>query len=356
MDGKGGTLTTMNSMPTPRRAPQPSSQGRTDSSASSETLPIPFVRRAFDQHVLVAPRHAPGQIPADIAAITCYFNPCNYETPKRNFRRFVQGMHEQRVPFFVIELAFDQQPFFLRPNEVTLQLRGGDVLWQKERLLNILLDHVPEQFTKIAWIDADMEFENPEWACEASQCLNEFSVVQLFDQCFHLSKCGDVESVCNGVAYAVQHGIRNANNLGIAHPGFAWAARRDLLHRHGLLDTNIVGGGDSLMVLAMYGWWDHSNVRKYNPAMREVWRTWAEPIWREVRGHVGYVPGRVRHLWHGTRVNRRYTERVYCLTRNNFDPRTDIGLDDSGLWRWTSDKPSLHQEVKRYFWNRREDQ
>ncbi len=327
-----------------------------DPPVSGETLASPSVDRAFDPHLIVAPRHAPGRIPADIAAITCYFNPCNYETPKRNYRRFVQGVREQRVPLFVIELAFDQQPFFLRPHEATRQLRGGDVLWQKERLLNILLDHVPQQFTKIAWIDGDLEFENPEWAWDASQRLTEYPVVQLFDRCVYLNKYGEVELERAGVAYAVQHRFPNARNFGAAHPGFAWAARRDLLRRHGLLDTNIVGGGDLLMAVAMYGWWDHSNLRVYNGPMIELWRKWAEPVWRDVQGHVGYVSGRVRHLWHGSRANRHYAERVHCLTRNDFDPRTDIRLDENRLWRWTSDKSSLPQELKQYFRDRREDQ
>lgn len=304
----------------------------------------------------VLPRHAPRLSRPDLAAITCYFNPCGCEALKRNYQRFAANLRTQQVPLYSIELAFDNQPFFLAANQTTIQTRGGDLLWQKERLLNLLLERVPRHFIKIAWLDADVCFRNPSWLGDASRALDQFPLIQLFEQAALLSPDGHVDELRNGVAFSVAHQLSHAKHFGIAHPGFAWAARRDLLRDHGLLDHHIGGGADSLMVLAAYGWWDHPYLQVYNRAMRDAWLVWAKPFHRDVKGLVGYIPGVVAHLWHGSRANRRYNERVQCLARHDFDPCTDLELDARGLWRWSSLKPGLHEEIKQYFFERREDQ
>jgi hypothetical protein len=38
-----------------------------------------------------------------------------------------------------------------------------NVLWQKERLLNLALQRLPEHCTKVVWLDADTFFTNPNW-------------------------------------------------------------------------------------------------------------------------------------------------------------------------------------------------
>ena len=294
-------------------------------------------------------------LPGRLAVITCYFNPCGYQSLKRNYLRFAAGMRERQIPLYTIELAFGDQPFFLKPAERVIQVRSGDVLWQKERMLNRLLETVPDGFDKIAWVDADLIFTNPRWADDASRLLEEYPVVQLFEQAVQLTKDDQPGEVRNGVAFAVAHGLKDAQHLGISHPGFAWAARRDLLARHGLLDDNIIGGGDSMMVYAMFGWLDNPYLGRYSDAMRRSFRAWAEPFWAEVRGRVGCVPGRVLHMWHGRRADRMYDERVTWLKQHDFDPRADLIPAGNGLWRWAPGKDALHELIRDYFPRRRED-
>jgi hypothetical protein len=38
-----------------------------------------------------------------------------------------------------------------------------------------------------------------------------------------------------------------------------------------------------------------------------------------------------------------------------FDPGTDIALDDNGVWRWNSERAAMHDYVRGYFADRRED-
>lgn len=166
---------------------------------------------------------------------------------------------------------------------------------------------------------------------------------------------GHVSDIRRGVAHAVSNQFPNAANFGHSHPGFAWAARRELLDRHQLLDHHVTGGGDSLMAIAMYGWWNHPLLSCYGPTMQEAFFAWAEPLFADVRGRVGCVPGRLRHFWHGSRSNRQYNKRTGWLLQHGFDPRVDLELNRSGTWSWATAKPALHEQIARYFFARRED-
>ncbi len=82
---------------------------------------------------------------------------------------------------------------------------------------------------------------------------------------------------------------------------------------------------------------------------------WARPYFDRVRGNVGYVGGRVLHLWHGDFKDRQLAARHERLKEFDFDPFDDVALDANGCWRWNSDKPAMHQWVRRYFESRNED-
>jgi hypothetical protein len=43
------------------------------------------------------------------------------------------------------------------------------------------------------------------------------------------------------------------------------------------------------------------------------------------------------------------------LFENDFDPAADITAAENGSWRWATDKSALHEAVRLYFRNRRED-
>jgi len=303
------------------------------------------------------PRRAPpAPLQQRLAVVTSYFNPCNYRSLRRNYLRFAADMRRQRVPLFTVELAFRDQPFMLRSGSRQVQVRATDVMWQKERLLNLLIERLPDSFDQVAWIDADVRFDTDWWLVDASRVLEEKPVVQLFQHAELLDARDEVAQVRPGVAYAVANRLPQATHFGHAHPGFAWAARRDVLARHGLLDHHIAGGGDSLMVIAMYGWWNHPTLRCYSPAMLDAYFAWAEPFFAQVWGSVGSVPGRLRHFWHGSRNDRQYVERNHWLLEHHFDPRSDLALNDSGTWSWRSDKMALQEQIEQYFYARREDQ
>ena len=121
---------------------------------------------------------------SDVWAITSYFNPTGSHRRRVNFEVFRQKLN---VPFVVVELATDQ-PFELGPHDapIVVQIRSSSVLWHKERLLNIAVQHVPRRISNIAWIDCDVIFGNDSWAEEASKALCKSALVQPFDYVFNL--------------------------------------------------------------------------------------------------------------------------------------------------------------------------
>ena len=138
--------------------------------------------------------------------------------------------------------------------------------------------------------------------------------------------------------------------------GFAWAAPRALLERHGLYDARAGGGGDRAILCAALGQFDYCvNSQVMNDRSIEHYRAWGDRFYADVRAKIGYIEGCIFHLWHGTIDSRQYLERHRELAKYGFDPFADIALDPNGCWRWNSDKPGLHHYMRSYFAARNED-
>ncbi|MGH9673934.1 MAG: hypothetical protein ACRD44_12200, partial [Bryobacteraceae bacterium] len=297
-----------------------------------------------------------------IWAVTSYFNPCKYRRRLANYRVFRRQLQS---PLVTVELSFDGQ-FQLQSGDadVLVDINGRDVMWQKERLLNVALGHLPAECDMVAWIDCDIVFSNSEWPTAARDALDRHAVVQLFDTIEYVAQNDEddpeesVESVCKALASGrVSPEVAGAQDIRLfrVRTGGAWAARRELMHRHGLYDACILGSGDRAFLGALLG--SFPAVIRYilmNGPRAEHYLRWAEPLHDAVRGHVGFCPGTVRHLWHGDRANRRYQGRHVDFARYDFDPGVDIAIDNGG-WRWNSDKPEMHQFVRDYFSARMED-
>ena len=74
-----------------------------------------------------------------------------------------------------------------------------------------------------------------------------------------------------------------------------------------------------------------------------------------MKGRIGFVEGGLATLWHGSFDNRNHKAKREDFQEYDFDPVRDIGIDENGIWRWTSDKPKMHEFVSRYFVSRKED-
>ncbi len=310
-----------------------------------------------------------SQPPQRLWAITCYFNPCGYRRRAINYRTFQRHL---QIPLLTVELSFDGR-FELQEHDADtlIQLRAADVMWQKERLLNVGIRALPAECDRVAWIDCDIVFEDEQWPAAANAALDRHLVVQPFEISKELppdAVTGTIDFertylVCRSLACGlatgeVKPGIMLApdkRGLG-SMDGLAWAAHRDLLERHGLYDACVVGGGDGAIAAGVVGnFQDFIDYLLLNARRREHFLAWARPFYDAVRGDLGYSPGTIFHLWHGDLKDRHYRERRMGFAEFDFDPYTDIAIDRGGPWKWSSGKPLMHRFVREYFDSRFED-
>ena len=93
----------------------------------------------------------------------------------------------------------------------------------------------------------------------------------------------------------------------------------------------------------------------YTDAHLEHYFAWADRWGSIVGGNVGYVNQTAQLLFHGEFKPRRVNSRHLILRDNNFDPVSDLRTGCSGVWEWASDKTQLHEDLQRYFVDRKED-
>ena len=128
------------------------------------------------------------------------------------------------------------------------------------------------------------------------------------------------------------------------------------MNEHGLYDACIIGSGNIAILSAALGVSDQfAQAVAMNKLRTEHYLAWARPYFNRVRGRVGYLPGRVFHLWHGDLSDRSYPHRHERFAQFDFDPFTDIALDRNGCWQWNSEKPAMQAFVRHYFESRKEE-
>jgi hypothetical protein len=306
---------------------------------------------------------------ANLWAITCYFNPVGYHRRLENYRTFRQGL---KVPLVAVELSFDHQ-FELASEDadILVQLHSSAVLWQKERLLNVAIKSLPDGCDKVAWLDCDIIFESDDWVERACRALDEFPLVHLFQERNELpmdftpNNPDSWRATLKAESVVYRLAVGEATTEEAATPGallrrttsgLAWASTKDILREFGLYDACIIGSGDKAVLSAALGVPDHfARALEMNPRRTEHFLAWARPYFNRIRGRVGHIPGRVFHLWHGDLRNRKHGSRHQPFARFDFDPYTDIALDQMGCWRWNSEKTDMQAFVKEYFESRKED-
>lgn len=303
-------------------------------------------------------------------AITCYYNPLNYSNRLANYHRFRK---ELKVPLVTVEWSCGSDTHLRQGDaDVLIQVQSPDLLWQKERLLNLAMEAVPLSCSKIAWLDCDLVFEDEGWAERVARLLDRYPMVQPFSTLYEMpAQPGDVKLESEN-AYATVLGIMSALSAGTIDldvlsgnmrltpgcaSGGAWAATRQAMEAHAnFYDACIMGSGNRAMFCAAVNRFDDAiNYLRMNEDWTEHYSDWARTCWDSIRGEIGVAEGGVFHLWHGRLRDRQYADRHEAFQRFAFDPCQDIAIGSSGAWCWDSAKPGMHQYVKEYFRSRRED-
>lgn len=295
--------------------------------------------------------------------ITTYYNPKNYKTKYRNFKKFRKNSQKQGLKLLVVECAFKDQSFVLtkKDADILIQVRSHSVLWQKERLLNIALEHLPKVCTKVAWLDCDILFLNNNWIDETSRLLDTYKVVQPYEFAVRLDKsnrCGDINRLPKGRGENVRYDglvakkAKNIKDEFFGHTGFAWSARRDVLEKIGFYDGFILGSGDRLMGESFFN--KNASHNHDDHTILQGRTDWTNYVYACVKGSVYYTSGTILHLWHGNFKDRGHGERRAILKRFDFNEQEDLILNKDRCWEWNTNKTELIKAVENYFETRLE--
>jgi len=268
---------------------------------------------------------------------------------------------EPDVILYVVELTYGKQRFLITDskNKRHLQIRTKCPLWHKENMINLGVRYLlPTTYKAFAWIDGDIEFESTTWARDTLRILNgSKDIVQVFSHAVDMDKDKNTMSVYNSAGFKlVKNGtycsIRGAN---YSHPGYAWAITRKAYEKvGGLYDVGILGSGDYLMMLSLIGEGNRFINSRYSP---DFVQSVLEYQSKFSKLRFGYVPGVIRHNFHGSKVNRKYQDRNEILIRHQFSPFVHVTYDASGVLVPTAEFPQqCKKEIMDYFNGRMEDE
>jgi len=292
-------------------------------------------------------------------------------TLTEDFIRRIESRHAKYVELYVVELVYGDQKFMVTnsDNPHHLQLRTSVPMWHKENLINLGVKKLlPPDWKAMAWVDAEVEFESPTWAVDAlklltgNECGGSYKdVVQLFSHAVNTGADGlsTAEEVATGFGYNYQRGLPyKGYGKGFWHPGFGWAMNRKAYDQvGGLFEHNILGAGDTVFARSMLGMFDATvpatNYWGSEGHFRAVleWQSKTKSL------RMGYVPGIVRHHFHGSMKDRKYMNRLKILQSFVYDPVFHLTKDaDSGVITPSPKFPAEAMDtIVGYFKDRKED-
>ena len=291
-------------------------------------------------------------------------NPCLYARRYILMKQFVDRIEKYdstTVNLFIVELAYKDQKYMVtdKTNPNHLQLRTEVPLWHKENMINIAVQKLlPKDYKAFAWIDADLEFESCTWAKDTLKILNgSKDIVQLFSHASDLDSNETSMRVFNSAGYQYTKQLPfcgKGDNFW--HPGFAWAITRRAYEKiGGLFEFGILGSGDNIMMFSLLS----NGLKAINSESSKGYKQSISDYERKIKHlRFGYVPGLIRHYFHGTKANRQYTERWQILIKHEYDPFTHIMYDDkSGLIipNLVFFSEELKEDIMNYFRERQED-
>jgi len=298
------------------------------------------------------PRCCPG--PQDVLYVVLpYFNYCGFKRRQELFIKFVHEVSRVKGIRVVVSELVGSAALPKLPVWKHVKNRSDSPVWMKEKLVNVAIKMLPEDWKYVAWIDADITFLNPNWVQDTVEALQTNDIVQMFRTAVNLGPNNEAIKIDKGFGYMhADSGTPyiKTDKYGYWHPGYAWACTRSAFKGMGssLLDWAILGSGDRHMAMAWIG-------RVLDSCPGTVHMSYKvmlmEYQYKCQNFKVSYVPGTILHHWHGRFEDRKYKERWDVLVRHAFNPIEDVTMS----LKLTPAGKRMEKDLKDYFEGRRED-
>jgi len=271
------------------------------------------------------------------------FNPASTKRILMNYHYVVNEFKLRNLPVFTLELVFEG-----RNPEIAdaIHVKGNSFMFHKERLCRVLEKKIPKEFTKLAFLDADIIFSDDSWYSSTSALLEEYDVVHPFERAHWLDLTYSKKILTRESVVKMPDEMYNSNY----HPGFAWCMRRDWYNKVGFFDWAVSGSGDTLSAI---GWLNKKMSLNFRSCPQSITFEFNKFISKEVPRITYLEDIEVSHLYHGNRVNRQYVER-HELLNIDVDIKDIIIINEDEIYEWTNPK-YWNLLFLDYFKNRNDD-
>jgi len=280
----------------------------------------------------------------DMAVCLVYFNGNKSKRILMNYLYVVEKLRVANIPHFTMEMYRDTPEI-----KDAFHVKTNFILFQKERLCHLLEKRIPDQYTKLAFIDGDIVFENENWYNELSNKLNTFNIVQAFKKFIRLD-LSYTKKLDETLAYMFRKDFGNVSHvkhtkLGF-NPGGAWGFQRDWFKKVGLFQDDVLGASDTYSALS---WGITKDEYPYPNYIQRSIQEYKKRI--HTKPSSSYLNTNIYHLWHGPIHNK------YKTRKNIFNGIKDIkdvlSTDRNGLYVLKNKK--IQERFSRYFMNRDDD-
>lgn len=284
---------------------------------------------------------------SDTAVCMCFFSPAGFQKPKQNFLHVEKLLRDAKIPTFTAECVIgNQAPLLKNP---TISVKSDSCLFYKEQLYNLLVPKVPEQYTKLVFIDADIMFNKRNWIDQISKALDIYDVVQPFESAVFMSPMFGMNiKILKSFGFGIAKGMRLEDSH-TYHHGFSFAMTRSYYNKiGGFFDKCIIGSGDTCFACLFFK--DKTYYALSNFILEE-YKTWLDKAY-DVPKKFTYLPMTVYHMYHGSYSDRRYRNRQELL--NTVKSWDEFAYTNE--YRVYELKDKEHNKImKEYFLSRKED-
>jgi hypothetical protein len=275
---------------------------------------------------------------SDIAVVVGFFSPAGFLTPIHNARRVLADLRGAGIPVFLTELLYPGQSPQLTGHAQILS--AASPMFHCENIWNLTLRLIPQQYSKLIFLDADIRFSLPDWLDRSSAVLDEADVMQPMDWCdWGSGRAGKIST-----AAAFLRGM--SIDLTRSHPGFAFGARREWVERSGgLFSRGPLGGSDTVRWAGILRA-THILQRGLHADLKSLA---IKHVADSSPASVGVAEGcAAMHMPHGLAANRQYSKRY-----EKYIIQGGLRENSQGVYEWENSSDAA--QALKYFESRAED-
>lgn len=319
-----------------------------------------YINKVLSKYKISTKYHIPENI-NKVEIVTVHFNPSGSTRLKQTYEEWIASLGVLGKYVKCYEIVFDDRKPEIKNSIVIRGTLAKNCLWQKEALINLAFNNTPKWKKYFLWVDHDLVFNNPRWLVDSIRKIDSgVDAVQLFEEVIYLDR------YANNIHSSISRAFKNENKNSIyksrnSHgcPGGGWIASIEKIRPCFPIPSIIIGSGDEWLAYGFYC------TEKLSKPMQDQLDIYSKDVKDSLLSYIkklcnmsmktSFVQGKVFHLWHGDVQNRQYTTRHEIMEKHNFDPSTDVFVNQDGILELTGNNPGIEIDLLNYFKERKED-